>query len=252
MQRYFAQIEYDGTNYFGFQRQIESQPTIQGELEKSLAKLFQRAIPITGAGRTDRGVHALGQVVSFEADWKHEAIALQKAINANLPDDIAVLQLKKVANSFHPRFSAKSRVYEYIIYHAPVRSPLRRTYQDYVRKPLSIERMNEAANLLIGEHDFSTFGSPPQGENTIRHVFYAQWESRRGTLVFTIEANAFLYRMVRSIVGSLKLVGDATWEVKDFRDAFLSCNRHRCGPTASPNGLYFISVKYDEIEIAHP
>lgn len=250
MQRYFAQIEYDGANYFGFQRQIVAQPTIQGEIEKALAKISQSRIQISGAGRTDRGVHALGQVISFEVNWHHSEDALQKAINANLPEDIVILQLKKVTSSFHPRFDAKSRAYEYLIYNAEVRSPVCRAYKWHVRKPLSIARMNEAAALLVGEYDFATFGSPPQGDNSIREVFAANWESQKDGFVFFIEANAFLYRMVRSIVGSLKLVGDATWEVKEFEEALLSCDRHRAGPTAPPNGLYFLSVKYEQFEIA--
>ncbi len=251
MQRYFAQIEYDGTNYFGFQRQIDSQPTIQGEIENSLANIFPSRVLVTGAGRTDRGVHAVGQVVSFEVDWQHSVDALQKAINANLPKDIAILQLKKIASSFHPRFSAKSRAYEYFVYNVPVRSPIRWSYSWHVSKPLSVERMNEAANLLVGEHDFATFGSPPHGDNSVRAVYAAYWESRQDKLVFYIEANAFLYRMVRRIVGSLKRVGDATWTVKDFEDAFFSCDRQRSGPTASPVGLYLVSVKYDEFEMTN-
>ena len=250
MQRYFAQIEYDGTHYFGFQRQIVGQPTIQSEIEKALAKIFQRTIQISGAGRTDRGVHALGQGISFEVDWQHTAKALQNAINANLPEDIAILQLKEVASSFHPRFDAKSRAYRYYIYNATVRSPLRRQYRWHVRKPLSLAKMNEAAALLIGEYDFSTFGSPPQGDNPVREVFAAFWEETDEGFVFFIEANAFLYRMVRSIVGSLKWVGDATWEVKDFEAALLACDRQRSGPTAPPNGLFFVSVKYKNFEIA--
>ncbi len=251
MQRYFAQIEYDGTDYFGFQRQISEQPTIQGEIEKTLAKIFQCTIQITGAGRTDRGVHALGQGISFEVDWQYSNDALQKAINANLPEDIAILQLKKVASSFHPRFDAKSRAYKYVVYNAEARRPLYRHYKWHVRKPLSLERMNKAAALLVGEHDFSTFGSPPQGDNPVREVFTAFWEARDEDIVFFVEANAFLYRMVRSIVGSLKLVGDATWEIEDFEAALRACERQRSGPTAPSNGLYFLSVNYENFEIAN-
>lgn len=250
MQRYAALIEYDGTFYHGYQRQIDSQPTIQGQIEQSLADIFLKTVQVTGAGRTDSGVHALGQVISFEANWQHSETALQNAMNAKLPEDIVVLQLKRVANSFHPRFSAKSRAYEYYIYNVPVRSPVRRSLSWHVRQSLNIEQMNMAAKILIGEHDFSTFGVPPVGDNHVREVFSARWECKNNMLVFFIEANAFLYRMVRSIVGSLKLVGDATWQVKDFEDAFFACDRSRSGATAPPNGLYLVSVKYDNFEFS--
>lgn len=248
MQRYTAVIEYDGTDYCGFQKQVDSQPTIQGSIEKSLANICQQPIQITGAGRTDSGVHALGQVISFEAEWNHSEVALQNAINANLPEDIVVLQLKKVASSFHPRFSAKSRAYEYYIYNAPVRSPTRRRQSWHVQKPLDMNQMNKAAELLLGEHDFSTFGVPPVGDNHVRQVFAARWQRQQDMLMFFIEANAFLYRMVRSIVGSLRLVGDATWQIKDFEDAFIACDRSRAGATAPPDGLFLVSVKYDNFE----
>lgn len=248
MQRYTAVIEYDGTGYCGFQKQVDSQPTIQGRIEQALANIFQHPIQITGAGRTDSGVHALGQVISFEAAWKHSPSALQNAINANLPEDIVVLQLKKVASSFHPRYSAKSRAYEYYIYNAPIRRPMRRRQSWHVPKLLDVAQMNKAAEALLGEHDFSTFGVPPAGDNCVRHVFAAQWRQQQEMVVFFIEANAFLYRMVRSIVGSLKLVGDATWQIKDFEDAFLACDRSRSGATAPPQGLFLVSVKYDNFE----
>ena len=135
MQRYFAQIEYDGTDYFGFQRQIADQPTVQGEIENTLAKIFQRTIQITGAGRTDRGVHALGQGISFEVDWQHSDDALQKAINANLPENIAILQLKKVARKCQPRIEAKRRANKNVIYNEEERRPINRNYKWKVRKP---------------------------------------------------------------------------------------------------------------------
>lgn len=250
MQRYTAVIEYDGTDYCGFQKQVDSQPTIQGRIEQALANIFQQPIQIAGAGRTDSGVHALGQVISFEAEWKHSSSALQNAINANLPEDIVVLQLKKVASSFHPRYSAKSRAYKYYIYNAPARSPLQCRQSWHVPKPLHVAQMNKASETLLGEHDFSTFGVPPAGDNCVRHVFAAQWQQQQEMLVFFIEANAFLYRMVRSIVGSLKLVGDATWQIEDFEDAFLACDRSRSAATAPPQGLFLASVKYNNFEFS--
>jgi len=243
---YAALIEYDGTAYFGFQRQREGQPTIQSELERALAHVTQELTTITGAGRTDRGVHALGQVISFAADWQHGRHDLQNALNANLPEDIVILQLKQVPASFHPRFDARRRAYRYLIFNADQhRSPTRRLTSWHVRRPLDITRMNEAAQLLIGQHDFATFGRPPQADNSNRTIFVAEWQQQGIELQFTVEANAFLQRMVRSLVGSLKLVGEGTWSVAHFGAAFAARDRARAGKTAPPQGLTLISVTYD-------
>ncbi len=246
MSRYYrALVEYDGTAYYGFQRQRESQPTIQGELERILGDLAQRPITIRGAGRTDSGVHAQGQVVSFELDWQHEPVALQRAINANLPSDIAVLNLERCEAVFHPRFDARRRAYEYHIYNAAVRSPIRRQYAWHVKRPLDIISMNLAAQSLVGVHDFATFGQPPQGENTVRELFTAVCHRDAQMISIHVEANAFLQRMVRSIVGSLKLVGEGSWTVPQFITAFEAHDRSWCGTVAPPHGLYLVSVTYD-------
>ena len=189
MARFRALIEYDGTDYFGFQRQIEDQPTVQSELERVLCQIVREPVTITGSGRTDSGVHATGQVISFDSEWRHTVADLQRALNANLPADIAILQLDKAEPSFHPRFDARRRAYEYHIYNAAVRSPLRRQRSWHIAKPLDWERMNQAANCLIGIQDFATFGQPPQGTVTVREVFEARWEKRNELLVFSIAAN---------------------------------------------------------------
>lgn len=246
MPRYRALVEYDGSAYYGFQRQRQDQPTIQGEFENALHQVSHTVIPVTGAGRTDSGVHALGQVVSFAVEWKYETAVLQRAINANLPDDIVVLQLEEVPVNFHPRFDARSRAYKYYIYNAAIRSPIHRTRNWFVPQPLNLQRMNEAAANLVGGHDFATFGQPPQGENTIREVLAARWQQEGSFFIFYIQANAFLYRMVRSLVGSMKLVGDGTWNLEDFLTAFEARNRSRAGMIAPAQGLYLVSVTYDE------
>jgi tRNA pseudouridine38-40 synthase len=244
-QKYRALIEYDGTAYYGFQRQREEYVTIQGELEKVLGHLARQPVTVIGSGRTDSGVHATGQVVSFTINWQHGTKALQRALNANLPADIAVLQLETAAAEFHPRFDARRRAYVYHIYNAPVRSPVRRLYSWHVSRPLDLMVMNEAAACLVGTHDFATFGQPPQGDNSVRHVFRAEWQQEGQMLLFHIEATAFLYRMVRSLVGSLKLVGDGSWQVADFVAAFSSGDRRRSGTVAPAAGLYLVSVWYD-------
>ena len=247
MRRYRALVEYDGTAYFGFQRQRKEQPTIQGELEKALSHLANQFVAIAGSGRTDSGVHALGQVICFDLDWHHGAEVLLRAINANLPADIAVLQLEVAAPSFHPRFDARRRLYHYHIYNGSVRRPLRRWRSWHVDQRLNVDKMSEAAHQLVGTHDFGTFGRPPQGGHSVRELFRVEWQHQGDDrLIFEIEANAFLYRMVRSIVGTLKLVGEGLWSMVDFEAAFAACDRAQCGMVAPPHGLYLVSVRYDD------
>lgn len=245
--RYQALIEYDGTGYFGFQRQRKDHPTIQGELEKAIGVLTRQPISVTGAGRTDSGVHALGQVVCFDADWKHGAGALQRAINANLPADIAVLRLEETDAAFHPRFDACRRTYAYHIYNAPVRSPIRRLRSWHVSQTLNLDEMNLAAARLLGKQDFATFGQPPRGDNTVREVFEATWTRKDHQLVFYIEATAFLHRMARSLVGSLKVVGEGTWTVESFVNALHARDRSRAAAAAPAHGLYLVNVAYDRM-----
>lgn len=248
MVRFRALIEYDGTAYYGFQRQRADQLTIQGALEQALGQVVGRPVMVTGAGRTDSGVHATGQVISFAVEWRHDVADLQRALNANLPADIAVLQLDETTATFHPRFDARRRAYAYYIYNAPVRSPLQRWRSWHVRQPLDLEKLNQAASCLVGVHDFATFGQPPQGESTVREVFAAHWERQGAFLLFFVEANAFLYRMVRSLVGSLQVVGNGRCSPEEFEAAFKACDRNRSGPAAPAHGLYLVSVTYGEMQ----
>jgi tRNA pseudouridine38-40 synthase len=242
--RYCALVEYDGTGYFGFQRQRQK-PTIQEELEQAIEAVSGQETTIIGAGRTDSGVHASGQVIAFEIAWQHAASDLLKAINASLSRAIAIREIKETEPSFHPRFDATARRYEYYIYNKPVRSPLRRHHCWHVIKPLDLDLLNRAASMVQGEHDFATFGRPPVGENTVRKVLLAEWNDRKGFLVFTIEATAFLNRMVRSLVGTMKAVGEGRWSTESFLAALEACDRSRAGQTAPAHGLYLVSVSYE-------
>ncbi len=247
MPNYAALIAYDGTEYHGFQRQVETQPTIQSTIEDVLSQLARQPVTLLGAGRTDSGVHAVGQVVAFSLPWRHSDEELKRALNANLPEDIAILQLKQVSSSFHPRFEAQRRAYLYNIYNGSIRHPLNRRFSWHVSRPLDEQKMNQAAQCLLGVHNFATFGQPPQGNNFVRELFVAEWARSGNDLRFCIEANAFLYRMVRSIVGSLKLVGEGTWSIEEFVQAFRAENRDACGTVAPPQGLHLVSITYENL-----
>jgi len=254
-----AVVAYDGTDYSGFQRQANA-PTVQEALEAALARITQEKVAIVAAGRTDAGVHAIGQVIAFDTAWSHTIGDLQRALNAVLPADVAVRELGEAASGFHPRYDARSRRYRYTIYNASVRSPLARRYSLHVSSPLEVGAMRRAAQALVGEHDFATFGQPPQGQVTVRRVLEAEWHLVKRTrsndgrlclcamggpwLNFDIEANAFLYRMVRSIAGTLLWVGRGKMTVKEFVAALAARDRSRAGPTAPPHALCFLGVKY--------
>lgn len=244
--RYRATLAYDGTAYHGFQRQANA-PTVQGRVEAALECIGSRAVTLIGAGRTDAGVHATGQVIAFDLDWRHAPEALCRALNANLPPDIAVRGVQEAAPGFHPRYDARSRSYEYRLYVAPVRDPLRRWRAWHLDRPLDVPAMQQAAHRLVGTRDFGAFGSPPQGENAVRTVFEAHWEDGPGQEhVFTIVADAFLYRMVRTIVATLVEVGQGRMTPETFREVLAACERGRAAPPAPPHGLTLVAVNYGE------
>ena len=243
--RYRATIAYDGTGYHGFQRQApEHEPTIQGEIERALAQIGQPGTTVLGSGRTDAGVHATGQVIAFSAEWRHSPKDLQRALNAVLPADIVVLDLDEAAFSFHPRYDAVSREYVYTIYNAPVRHPLYRLNALHVAEPLDVEAMDAAAADLIGEHDFAAFGLPTSGEVTVRRMLKAKCFAALPLVHLELEANGFLYRMVRSIVGTLLRVGRGEMTREQFRAVIESCDRSRAGAPVPPQGLCLTRVNY--------
>ena len=239
-----AVIAYDGTDYHGFQRQsIERGPTIQGTLEGAL-KTIGQAGAITGAGRTDAGVHASGQVVAFDVEWRHGLDDLQRALNAVLPDSIAVRELEQTADKFHPRYDAVSREYRYSLYQAVTRDPLRQRFALQVLPGLMIDAMQAAGATLIGEHDFAAFGQPTIGESTTRSMYRADILAVEDRVAIELQANGFLYRMVRRIVGTLIAVGRGERSVAEFADILHSANPSRAAPTIAPNGLCLTQVNY--------
>ncbi len=251
-ERYRAVVAYDGTPYYGFQRQAGDTPTVQGTLESALARVTQQAITVLGAGRTDTGVHAAGQVIAFDAEWRHTPHDLWRALNANLPDTVAVQSLEVAPKGFHPRYDARSRTYEYTLYVAPVRHPLLDRYAWHVpaSAPLDLVAMQRAAESLVGVHDFAAFGQPTQGECTIREVMRSEFAVTTGrtpreqVIRYTIEGNAFLYRMVRRVVGALVRVGRGDVSLEEFAAVFEAAQGDWPNQTAPPHGLCLIEVIY--------
>jgi len=241
-----AVIAYDGTDYHGFQRQSpDREPSIQGVLESAVSQIGQ-AGPVLGAGRTDAGVHASGQVVAFDVNWRHGLDDLQRALNAVLPDSIAVLELEQAADTFHPRYDAVSRAYRYSLYTARVRNPLMMRYALCLSmpQPLDVEAMRRALAHTIGEHDFAAFGQPTVGESTIRTMLQTGVSAEGPQIAIELEANGFLYRMVRRIVGTLIPVGRGERSDEEFAAILQAADSNRAGPAVPPNGLCLTQIKY--------
>jgi len=246
MSRFVAVVEYDGTSYHGWQLQ-NNLPTIQGSLESVLERILGNPTRVHGAGRTDAGVHAVGQVAHFDANWAHSAADLQRACNALLPTDIAVRSMRSAPDDFHARHSARSKKYEYRILNSTLRSPLRRLYKWYVPYRLDLASMQESASYLLGSHDFAAFGSATDGTpSTVREVLEAGWAASQseGTIIFTIQATGFLKYMVRSIVGTGVIVGRGKIGATEVKEIVASRDRSRSGPTAPPKGLCLVRVDY--------
>jgi tRNA pseudouridine38-40 synthase len=256
-----ALVAYDGSSYLGFQVQ-PGVPTIQAALEDALSTFTTLQGRVVGAGRTDTGVHARGQVVTAHVAWSHSLEDLQRAWNAHLPPSISIRRAVQAPEHFHPRFSASSRTYRYtVIQHstgaagAPRHSPLVERMALFERATLDLNRMRMAATALSGTHDFATYGRAPQGENTVRTVLCSQWDDVQSslspleaevdrTLVYTITANAFLLHMVRRVVGSMLEVGRGVLGVDQFILDLAACNGSRSAPPAPPNGLVLERVDY--------
>lgn len=240
-----AVIAYDGTRFHGFQRQpVDREPTIQGEIERTLQAIAGAQIGVAGAGRTDAGVHASAQVIAFDIEWRHTLEDLQRALNAKLPPDIAVLELIEAAADFHPRFQARARSYRYTIYNARLRHPHHRLYALHVADELDVQAMRAATECLVGEHDFAAFGQPTIGESTVRVMYRVMIKTQAPWISIDLEANGFLYRMVRSIVGTLLEVGRGRMSREQFEQVLASRDRAQAATTAAAHGLSLIGVSY--------
>ena len=240
-------LEYDGGAFYGFQRQ-DPKPTVQKTLEEAFEKLFHKKLKIKSAsGRTDRGVHAQYQVVNFFTASKIPIQNILRGLNRYLPPALAVKEAEDVSKSFHARFNAKSKVYEYQVWNHPVRSPLHLSQTAHIPYRLNLPQMRKATRFLIGKHDFRSFAAVDparKNENSVRTLKRLEIKKQGPLLRFTLEADGFLYYMVRNIVGTLLAVGTNRFLPADIQKILRSQDRKKAGATAPPQGLRLSRVKY--------
>jgi tRNA pseudouridine38-40 synthase len=238
-------IAYRGTDFSGWQRQAAKR-TVQECIEAALEKIWGGKISLQGSGRTDTGVHALGQVASFNAPRLHAETVLQRALNANLPRDVRIVKCRLVSPAFHARFDARGKTYRYLIWNQLVQDPFTLDTHWHVPRPLDLPAMRRAARLLLGRHDFASFTSNPgyERESTVRTMKRASVARHGAVLVFHFTAEGYLYRMVRNLVGALAKVGQGKITVDDFGKILRARSRSE-GPASAPAcGLYLMKVDY--------
>jgi tRNA pseudouridine38-40 synthase len=240
-------LAYDGTDFVGWQRQANG-TSIQGVLEAALRDLDQREVAVAGAGRTDAGVHALGQVAAFSLARALSADAVVRALNAHLPDAIRVLSAEEVAPEFHPRFGARTKAYRYRIWNGDVISPFERRYAWHVSGALDVEAMAAAADSLVGAHDFAAFQASGASTSTTERVVFSslvtRLSNREPLVLYEVTGGGFLRYMVRIIVGTLVEIGRGRRPVAWMGDVLASRDRALAGPTAPPDGLFLVGVEY--------
>ncbi len=240
-------IEYDGTAYHGWQRQ-KSDRSIQAEIEKALTVMTRQAITLSASGRTDAGVHALGQVAHFTCETAIEQEAFHLGLNSLLPGDIVIKACTTMPDSFHARYDARRKTYRYRILNRRVPTAVDNRYVWHIRQKLQLEPMQAAATQVVGEHDFKAFeGTGSPRSSTVRNIFRATLKrAAEGYLIFEIEGDGFLRYMVRNIVGTLVEVGRGRITPGDFKNILESRDRDQAGATAPPQGLFLVSVGYDD------
>jgi len=238
-------LEYDGGSYHGWQRQ-RGVLTVQEVLESRLEVMLRSPIRVRASGRTDAGVHAKGQVVNFYTDTTMQPPEVQRGLNSLLPSDIVVLDAEEMPYSFHARFSASSKIYEYRILNRSVPSALERRFAWHIRRPLAISPMQKCLDLLIGLHDFSAFMAAGSSVKSAERAIYRTELKLHmpHRIIFLFEANGFLRHMVRNMVGTLVDVGKGTLTSEAFAQIIASKDRRRAGMTAPAHGLYLVSVQY--------
>jgi len=238
-------IEYDGSGFHGWQRQ-KNDRTVQGVIEAAIATMTGETVTLIGSGRTDAGVHALGQVANFLCETELTAPIFERGLNSLLPEDVVIRRCRQVNESFHARFSVKSKIYQYRILNRGIPVAVGRHYCWFIRRDIDVESMRAAAGYIVGTHDFKSFeGTGSPRSSTLRQVIRAEWlEPEPDHLIFIIEADGFLRYMVRNLVGTLVLVGQGKLTPEDFKGILFSTDRNQAGTTAPPQGLFLMEVKY--------
>jgi tRNA pseudouridine38-40 synthase len=245
--RYSASVEYDGTNFFGWQRQSKVN-SIQEEIENSLSKILLKDIKIQGAGRTDTGVHALGQIFHFDTDVDRPINSLIKGINSFLPNAIRIKWIVGVSNDFHARFSATSREYQYLLFNSPINSSIWSNHCGWTYYKLDQKLVISASKKFEGSHDFSAFRSSEcQAKSPIRFIKKITVEKFNDFYLFTINADGFLHHQIRNMIATIINVGRGEMAVDYIDTLFQKKDRSLTPATFSPNGLYLTNINYDNI-----
>lgn len=238
-------VAYDGTNYCGWQIQPNG-VTIEQKLNEALSALLGEEIKVTGASRTDAGVHSLGNVCIFDTNTRMPAEKISYALNQRLPEDIVVQDSCEVDEDFHPRFSKSRKTYEYRILNRRFRMPTRRLDTYFYYHPLDVTRMQQAAQYLVGEHDFKSFCAVnAQSQTSVRTIYRCEVTRENDIITISVTGNGFLYNMVRIIAGTLIKVGCGELEPEAIRDILAACDRGAAGPTAPAHGLTMIGLEYE-------
>lgn len=249
MTRYKAIISYDGSDFSGFQRQPHAR-SVQEEIEKTLQKLNSGiAVTIHGAGRTDSGVHAYGQVIHFDLPQERDVEKLRFGLDTQCPDDIDIVKIEIVSEDFHARYNKHSKTYEFLVDTGRPKNPMMRHYATHYPYPIDLPRMQEAIKDLVGTHDFTGFtASGTSVQNKVRTITRAGVERDPHTdfLIFTFSGNGFLYKQVRNMVGTLLKIGNGRMPVSQIKTVLESQDRNLAGPTAAGNGLYLKEIIYEE------
>ena len=242
-------VEYNGTHFHGWQLQEEGVRTVQGEIERALSIVANHPVRVFCAGRTDAGVHAIEQVIHFETNAVRSDKSWVFGCNVNLPHDVNVLWVKEVSDDFHARFDAVARSYEYRILNTEVRSSLNSDFVLWEPRKIDLEKFKEAAKILVGEHDFSSFrGHLCQAKSPIKNIEFIDIDMRESLIIINIKSNAFLHHMVRNIVGTLLKVGRMEEKPSWVEEVLEKKDRKFAGPTARPEGLYFKKAFYKNLK----
>jgi len=249
MTRYKATISYDGTLFAGFQRQPHAR-SVQEEIEKTLMRLNQgNPVTIHGAGRTDAGVHALGQVIHFDLPQPRDEEKLRFALDTQTPEDIDFIRVEQVADDFHSRYKKHSKTYEFIVDYGRPKNPMMRHYATPYPYPLDVAKMQAAIQKLEGTHDFTGFtASGTSVEDKVRTITEARLveDVVNHRLLFTFSGNGFLYKQIRNMVGTLLKIGNGRMPVEQIDLILEKKDRNLAGPTAAPNGLYLKEIRYEQ------